>query len=230
MVDSRLLIMAHPLFDKFDSKTNRFLGTSSEPILGELAGIEAVVEQIKELQNQLLKSSKALREKLQNVPLTERLAVEREFLAQKKDMEAKLEAMKMRVYMARLVPIKMGMTPDSSIYTQINVITEDLRKVIKALKQKYNTNMVLDTTDLLPFVPFKKPSSLLMSNMHKEAMEKKDTKINEELMEWYLEADEYWAARFGVDSQVVPYGAVDARLEAIKLMEQESEGYKTWEW
>lgn len=230
MIDSRLLLMAHPVFNSFDSNINRFRGTSSEPIAGDLPGVEAVIEQTKKLQDELLKSSNALREKLKSVPLTERITAEREFLAQKRDLEAKLEAMKMRVYMARLVPIKIGMTPDSSIYTQINAITDSMRQVIRILKQKYKTNVVVDVTDLLPFAPVKEPSALLTTNKHKQALDKNDTEITPELMEWYLEADEYWAAKLGVDSEVIPFGAIDARLEAVKLMEQESEGYKTWEW
>lgn len=85
MIDSRLLLMAHPVFNSFDSNINRFRGTSSEPIAGDLPGVEAVIEQTKKLQDELLKSSNVLREKLKSVPLTERITAEREFLAQKRD-------------------------------------------------------------------------------------------------------------------------------------------------
>ena len=36
--------------------------------------------------------------------------------------------------------------------------------------------------------------------------------------------------KFGIDADVIPFGAVDARLEAIKLMEEEVKGYILWDW
>ena len=41
-------------------------------------------------------------------------------------------------------------------------------------------------------------------------------------------ANSYWAARLGMNADIIPVGARDVRLEAIKLMEEEGKGYKLW--
>lgn len=229
-LDTRLLLLAHPLFSVFDNGTGRFKGTSSEPILGEQEGIDKVLEKIKETGDYLLKSPKALREKLKTIPLTDRMAAERDFLAEKRMLEAKLEAMKMRVYMARLVPIQRGMTPYSSIYPQVNNIMGSIKNVIKTLKSKYKTDVVIDVADLLPWAAKPQMTASLMTNKHKEIYENKGKSLPENYLDWLGEADQYWASRLGVGSDVVPYGALDVRLEAIKLMEEEVRGYKVWVW
>ena len=83
-LDTRLLVMAHPLFNVFDTASNRFKCTSSEPIDGGYQGVDEMVEQIKKLEDTLLMSSTRLKEELKTVPLRQRVAVERKFLAEKK--------------------------------------------------------------------------------------------------------------------------------------------------
>lgn len=229
-LDTRLLVMVHPLFNAFDTNSGRFKGTSSEPIMGEYDGVEKVLEEVKKLQDHLLKSSERLRKELKTVPLTERISVERKFLAEKRELESKLEAMKMRVYMARLVPIKPGMTPYAAIYPQINDIMSAIRTVIKKIKEKYNTNVIIDIADLLPWAGNVKITQTLTENKHKQAFESKGDALPENYLEWLKEADQFWAAKLGVDAEIIPFGAVDVRLEAIKMMEEEVKGYKIWSW
>lgn len=228
-LDTRLLVMAHPLFSVFDTTSNRFKGTSSEPIEGGYQGVDEMVEQIKKLEDTLLMSSVRLKEELKTVPLRQRVAVERKFLAEKKELGNKLENLKRRVFVARQVPILPGMTPHSSIVPQVNDIMVAIRAVVKKLKNKYNTELVIDVSGLMPYAGKIELTESLLTNKHKQMLDK-NASMPTQYLEWLYEADQYWAAKLGVDAEIIPYGALDTRLEAVKLMEEEVKGYKIWSW
>ncbi|MDD3001680.1 MAG: hypothetical protein PHF29_07990 [Candidatus Riflebacteria bacterium] len=228
-LDTRLLVMAHPLFSVFDATSNRFKGTSSEPILGGYQGVDEVVEQIKKLEEALLLSSTRLKEELKTVPLRQRVSVERKFLAEKKELGNKLESLKRRVFDARQVPILPGMTSYSSITPQVNDIMAAIRAVVKKLKNKYNTELIIDVSGLMPYAGRVELTESLLTNKHKQILDK-NASMPGQYLEWLHEADQYWAAKLGVDAEVIPYGALDTRLEAVKLMEEEVKGYIIWSW
>ncbi len=227
MVDTRLMLLAHPLFGNFNTTTGRFTGTSSEFVQGGQAGVDALVAEIKKLNEWLLNSPKNLLEKLHQVPLPERMAAERAFMAEKREIENRLAMLQIRSYNARLVPGRPGVTPDSSILPQINEINSDIRKVIQQLKEKYETRVVIDGGELLPIVkssPAK--NELLTQNLHRKLWKGQQPGENESFAEWLELADQYWAARLGLDAVVIPVGAKDVRLEAIKLIEERTKGLK----
>jgi len=226
-IDSRLLILAHPLFDDFDCTNGRFRNSSSEFVEGGQQGLDDLVAEIKQLNQWLLESSKHLQERLQNTPLPDRLAAERNFLKEKREVEAKVAMLQRRAYNARLVPGRPGITPDVSIYAQINQITADIRNVIRTLKKKYKTDVVIDVAELIPVVkPQKAVNPVLGKNLHADFMKGVIDPSNPEFVSWIEEADLFWARRLGMDASVIPYGAVDVRLEAIKMMEEITKGSK----
>ncbi len=148
-IDSRLLVLAHPLFSQFDSETGRFRNTSSEYVAGGQDGVDALVAEIQKLNRWLLDSAKNLQKKLREVPIPDRLAAEKEFLRQKREVEHKLAMMQRRAYNARLVPGRPGVTPDVSVFPQINEIAADIRTVVKTLKKQNRADVVMDIADLL---------------------------------------------------------------------------------
>ena len=79
-IDSRLMVMAHPLFKAFDPKTQRFKGTSSESFQEDFDSRLAFIQSTKDLGEELLKSPEKLKEKLKGVPFKDRINVEREFI------------------------------------------------------------------------------------------------------------------------------------------------------
>ena len=99
-IDTRLMVMAHPLFKAFDPKTQRFKGTSSESFQEDFGSRLAFIQKTKDLGEELLKSPEKLKEKLKGVPFKDRINVEREFLLEKKMKESKLESMKRRIYLS----------------------------------------------------------------------------------------------------------------------------------
>lgn len=230
-IDSRLLILAHPLFKAFDSKSRRFKGTSSESFENDFESREAFIQEIKDTEDELLKSPELLKEKLKTVPFKDRINAEIEFMLEKKTKEAKLESMKRRVYLSRLVPTKDGLTPYMSIYPQCRDLAEAIRKIVELLKAKYKTDIVIDVANILPFKErLKIRQQELRTNLIREAY-KKDSKASvEELSQWLNAANSYWAAVQGMCANIIPVGANDVRIEAIKLMEEEGKGYKLWNW
>lgn len=223
LVDTRLLLLAHPLFSQFDAETGRFRNTPSEYVDGGQVGVDALVVEIQQFDEWILRSPQILRERLKDVPLPDRMAVERNFLSEKREKEKSLAAMKMRAYMARMVPGRPGVTPDSSIYPQINQIMADVRAVIKSVKERHSAEIVIDACDFLPVADTSgiRPE-LLVQNLHFNLWKGKSA--DDRILEWFAAADNYWAGQMGMDAQIFPVGVTDVRLEAIKLLEERTKG------
>lgn len=225
-VDTRLMLLAHPLFADFDCTTGRFKNSSSEFVAGGQQGVEELQTEIKKLNQWLLTSPKILQEKLREVALPDRIAAERAFLAEKREIERKISVMQMRAYMARLVPGRPGVTPDSATYPQINQLTSDIRAVLKQLKDKHSTQVVIDAAELLPIISHTPTQAMLTQNLHTKLWKGDKEVTDQNFSTWLEEADLYWACRLGMDADIIPLGATDARLEAIKLMEEQTKGLK----
>lgn len=227
MVDTRLMLLAHPLFAKFDPETARFRGTSSEFVGGGQEGVEGLIAEIRRLDAWLLASPKHLQEKLKKVAVPDRAAAERAFLLEKREAEAKLAMLQIRAYNARLVPGRPGVTPEASTMPQINEIAADIRAVLRQLKETHKTDVIIDTAELLPIVakPRATPPTLA-ANLHSRLWKDPGIASSSEFSAWLVEADNWWAGKLGLDASVIPVGASDARLEAIKLIEERTKGLK----
>lgn len=225
MLDTRLLLLAHPLFSEFDSVMGRFRNTPSEFVEGGQKGVDELVGEIQKLSEWLSRAPQVLRERLKDIPLPDRMVVERSFLAEKRDKEKRVADMKMRAYMARLVPGQPGVTPAASTYPQINQIMADIRGVITQLKERHRSDLVIDACDLLPVTgSVGLRSGLLVENRHFNLW--KGEPANARAVEWLHEASRFWAVELGVDAQVFPVGVNDVRLEAIKLLEERTKGQR----
>lgn len=230
-LDTRLMVLAHPLYKAFDIKSRRFKGTSSESFEEDFSSREDFVQKIKDTEDELLKYPEKLKEKLKKIPFKDRFNAERELILAKKQKEAKLESMKRRFYLSRLVPTKDGLTPYMSIYPQCRDLADAINNVISQLKRKYKTEIVIDIANILPFKDKLTTRQFeLNANLIKDAY-KKDCNVSaEELSQWMDVAKNFWAANQGMNANIIPVGAKDVRLEAIKLLEEDGKGYKLWDW
>lgn len=227
MVDTRLMLLAHPLFAKFDHATARFRGTSSEFVDGGQEGVDRLIAEIRRLDAWLLASPKHLQEKLKNVPVPDRAAAERAFLTEKREAEAQLAMLQIRAYNARLVPGRPGVTPEASTMPQINEIAADIRAVLRELKDKHKTDVIIDVAELLPIVAKPRATSpTLSANLHARLWKDPGIASSPEFATWLDEADSWWAGKLGLDASVIPFGANDSRLEAVKLIEERTKGLK----
>ncbi|MDD3000093.1 MAG: hypothetical protein PHV05_13605 [Candidatus Riflebacteria bacterium] len=222
-VDTRLLVLAHPLWDSFDCRTGRFKGTASEFVEGGQKGLDKLFAEIADLNQWLAQSPKILKERLQQVALPDRLSVERTFFAEKREVEQRVAMLQMRAYMARMVPGQIGVTPAASIYPQINQIAADIRTVLKQIKEKHSAAVIIDSAELLPImcrVPGN--SDLLAQNLHEKLWS--GEKADEKTTRWLDEASRFWADRLGFAADIIPFGAEDTRLESIKMLEDITKG------
>ena len=223
MLDTRLLLLAHPLFKQFDSDMGRFRNTASEFVSGGQRGVDELVAEIQALDQWLSQAPHILRERLKDVPLPDRMMAERDFLAEKRSKEKQVATMKMRAYMARLVPGQPGVTPASSIYPQIHQIMADIRAIIKQVKERHNSELVIDACDLLPVADSRGlRSALLVENLHSKQW--KGEAADARTLEWLDAASDFWAGQLGMDAQIFPVGVSDIRLESIKLLEERTKG------
>ncbi|EKD84117.1 MAG: hypothetical protein ACD_39C00232G0002 [uncultured bacterium] len=225
LLDTRLLLLAHPLFRQFDTSMGRFRNTPSEFVVGGQQGVDELFAEIQKLDEWLLKAPQILRDRVKDVPLPDRMSVERNFLTDKRDKERLVSEMKMRAYMARLVPGRPGITPDSSIYPQINQIMADIRAVIKQIKERYKSDLVIDACEFLPVADASGlRSEQLVQNLHFKLW--KGQPADEKTLGWVAAADDFWAGQLGMDAQIFPVGVTDVRLEAIKLLEERTKGQR----
>ena len=229
-IDSRLLVLAHPLFRAFDPKTGRFKGTPSEPFINDIESRKEFIDKIKKIEDYLLKSPENLKNKLQKIPFKDRIAAEREYLIEKRILEAKLKVMKQRVYFSNKEPLCDGMTPNMSIYPQCCDIVDSVYEISNELKKKYNTQIVIDVANILPIIKPKRSNNIQIDNILKEAYKKDSALSSEDIKEWIKKADCYWGEKLGIDADIVPFGAIDTRLESVKLMEEKGKFYKIWDW
>lgn len=223
LVDTRLMVIAHPLFKAYDSCTSRFKGTSSEFVSGGQEGIDKLTEQIRKNEEKLAKSNDELRQKLREAPLPDRINIERTFIREKRQLEEETLEMKIRAYNARLTPGRLGVTPPSSIYPQVNQINADIKAVIIRLKEKYKIELVIDATELLPARPLKSAvSRVVAQNKHQNFI--KTGTFDQQTVAWFVECAEFWADEMGMDAPILPVGVTDVRLVALKMIEDLTRG------
>jgi len=216
MVDTRLMVMTHPLAQAFDPATRRFRGTSSEPLAaGETR--QAVEGAIATLTRQLDELQREFGAQLKGASADRRAEVERSYLERRRALEAQLGEQRERRFTVEEVPLQLGMTGYDAILPQIQVIANDLRAAVQRVREAYRASAVIDVSGLLPLYPPSGNSAVLGQNCHFYFWRNTFPKNGNISQEWMLQAKRYWALR---DPQLtpVPYGARDARLEAARLM------------
>jgi len=216
LVDTRLMVMAHPLTNSFDQATRRFRNTSSEPLgSGETPknielGIRSLELQLKTLQEQFARG-------LKNAAVAQRNSLEQTYLEQRRSLELMLAEQKERRFRVEEVPLNPGLTSYDAIQPQIQTISADLQSVVRALREKYQAATVIDVASLLPLFPPQGNPEILRQNCHFYFWRNSFGTVGNVSQEWMLQAKRYWAHR---DSQLspVPYGARDVRFEAAQMM------------
>lgn len=216
MLDTRLMIMAHPMTNQFDPALRRFRNTSSEPLAsGETR--DGIGQLVKSLERQLGELQAKIGRELQQAAPNRRPALEKAFLSRRRELEARLKEQKERQYTVQEVPLNQGMTTYDSIFPQIQTISNDLQNAVRMLRDRYQSPVVIDISSLLPLYPPQGNMNVLRQNFHFGFWRNSFSGNAPSTLEWMLQAKRYWAYR---DSQMhpVPYGARDVRLEAAHLM------------
>ncbi|HQB84420.1 MAG TPA: hypothetical protein PLR50_13040, partial [Candidatus Rifleibacterium sp.] len=120
-----------------------------------------------------------------------------------------------------------GVTPEASTMPQINEIAADIRAVLRQLKETHKTDVIIDSAELLPIVAKPKATPpALSANLHARLWKDPAIASSPEFAAWLDAADSWWAGKLGLDASVIPVGARDVRLEAVKLIEERTKGLK----
>lgn len=222
-IDSRWLLLAHPIMQSYDENVRRFKGTSSYPIEGELEGLKALKEEIPKLEKQLqvleqnfLKAQKNLKgEKLQQA--------EKEYLNEKKKIMQQIQITKERISAVQTVPSKVGLTSYETIKPQINEIAQTLRKIYSEIINTKKPIALLDVASILPMDKefITSPSNdVLFQNKHFHWWRRHfDNNRNLDL-EWFYQAKKYWAKHQAWVNDPVPVNGVDGRQLSLEILQK----------
>jgi hypothetical protein len=217
-LDTRLLVAAHPLMKDYDHITHRFRGSPSEPIEGGQPALEELQAQIQRLEKNGVGGASNLPRMLENAPAAARARLEKEYLASKKGRSNELSDMKQRLYFAMQIPGRPGVTPVNSIFPEIQEILGDVKGVVAALQRKYQAPLVIDISSLYAYPPRDNlKTQLLLQNQHFNFWRGKTD--HPDSLGWIKEAKDFLGKQ-GDGALVVPFGAVDVRLESVKLLEE----------
>lgn len=213
-VDTRTMLLAHPLFHKFDVTTRRFAGTRSEPVQGE-SGRKMIAAELKSYKRAFHKFEKNWADKLSRASGNMRVRLEKQYLSNKARFEKKISEVRQRYWATATIPSVPGLTEPASIVTQVNQISKDIRDSLVKLKNKTGADMVIDISSLMPDQEITYKIELVQANYLSHF--KAGTLKTSEIIDWVIEAREYWLKHGKIYSPVIS-GALDKRVEAVELL------------
>ncbi|MBF0546826.1 MAG: hypothetical protein HQM08_20465 [Candidatus Riflebacteria bacterium] len=218
-IDSRLLLLVHPLLKQFDWGTHRFLDTPSEPISGGEPAFQELNMAIKKMSNELTILSKKYSVLISNSKSSaEKNSLSKKFFNEKNELENKIETAKKRINLdAREVPGRLGLTTIYSIFPQVTEVSNNIRAVYKKLKEIYPNILILDISGLLPAFPPRIENSVLFKNCHFSFWNKPTSNKDLQAYKWLANAKEYWLQNTDFINPI-PFGAEDARFKAVEIM------------
>lgn len=221
-VDTRLLLLAHPLFRQFSAETGRFSGTPSEPVLDGESGIKRIESELAavRLKHAGLPAAWAQRFAAKQSP-AERKATEEAFIAEQKKLAESVRTLEERLVQLRGVPGRPGLTLNMSMAGQAKTIASDIRTAIARVKATSPGTVI----DISPLMPDRAPSfatEIVYSNLNFQFWRAAFTP-DEKAVSWLDNAKRFLAAKHPIFLPVV-HGGIDARLDAVKFLEQTTGG------
>lgn len=222
MIDSRLMLLAHPLFRSFNPATQRFDGTSSEPSFAGKTGLGEIENSIKVLNDQRTSLIKEFGLILSRTAKGEKAAVEKQFIEKRQLLEKQIDEVKRRLESAKQVPEKPGLTDGRSILPQVKKISGDLIAASWKIREKYRAETVIDISGLMPPGRLPVDDLLLIKNLHFN-MWRDSQVVPPDLMKWVQNAKFFWGNH---KHGFLPFlaGASDGRLDAVQAIQQISGG------
>ncbi|MBP7635261.1 hypothetical protein KBA41_13930 [Candidatus Ozemobacteraceae bacterium] len=221
-VDTRLLLLAHPLFRQFSAETCRFSGTPSEPVRDGEAGIKRIESELAVVRQKHagLPAAWAQRLAAKQSP-GKRKATEEAFIAEQKKLAECVRMLEERLIQLRGVPGRPGLTLNISMIGQVNTIARDIRAAISRVKAG-SPGPVIDISPLMPDGTPTYASEVVYSNLNFQFWRAAFTP-DENAVTWLDNAKRFLAAKHPLFLPVV-HGGIDARLDAVKFLEQATGG------
>lgn len=218
-IDSRLVLMAHPIFSSFDPSTRRFLETESDPSLIRTIGQEGVKKKADALEAQIKKLTESWKKKISRAKFQDVKKLETQFFAEKKSLEKDLEILRGQLKAVKVFPDRPAFSELRAIIPTIEKISLAVRQTLIKLKDLYQADLVFDVAPLLPKKQIDVNTSILSGYSIKSIWKNKSGELPENFLQWAGEARNYWANQ-DVFAVPVVCGARDCRLEAVKIIKQ----------
>lgn len=221
-IDTRLLLLAHPLYRQFSADTARFSNTPSEPVPDGEDGIRRVESELSSVQLEYAGLPGKWAQRLSaKMGKSERKSTEEAFIAEQKRLQEKSRMLEDRLRQLRGVPGRPGLTNNMSMAGQVITIARDIRATIARLKTGFN-GVVMDISPLMPDRAPDVDTKIVYSNMNFQLWRASSTPDGNAVA-WLDNAKRFLYARHQPLLPVV-YGGIDARVEAVKILEQVTGG------
>ncbi|MDN5280082.1 MAG: hypothetical protein PWR01_4047 [Clostridiales bacterium] len=212
VIDTRPMLLAHPLFHQYNPETKRFDGTRSEPVPG-LESRNFIKADLESNQIAFARFNQAWSAQLAKTSGQQRIKLEKLYLTEKKKYESKIGEIRQRYWATISIPGVPGLTEPASIITQVNQIARDIRDSIQAVRKRTGAGLVIDISTLMPAEPMQYKVDLVQANYL--AYLRTGQKKPAEILEWVDEARKYWFNHGNIYNPVI-IGAEDKRVEAVK--------------
>lgn len=220
VIDTRPMLLAHPLFSSFDPKTRRFIGTRSEPVVGEESR-SFIKADIESHQLALAKYNEDWSERLKKATGKQRQTLEAQYLKGKKRHETKIGEIRQRYWATAAIPNVPGLTEPASVVTQTNQIARDIRDSILKLQKRTGASLVMDISSLMPSGPV--PYRIEIVQTNQLAYLPAQPRYGPELLEWVREARNYWMNHGNLYNPFI-IGTEDQRIEAVEELIRHCQG------
>lgn len=217
-VDSRLMVLAHPITQRFDPVARRFFDTSSEHVLGGMEGMQGLEGERTDLQRQLDGLTPEYARRMSGTGTSERKRLEKELLQKRREIQSRIEMLQKRKEEARSVPEQPGMTSGRSILPQVQEIVDAIRQALQQIQIQRKASVVIDIAPLLPGAVLNIDTAMLFTNRHFGFWRGTAAPTGENL-EWIRNARSFLFQE-GKTLPPVVYGAGDARIDALNLVQQ----------
>ncbi|MBF0542963.1 MAG: hypothetical protein HQM08_00950 [Candidatus Riflebacteria bacterium] len=221
-IDSRLLLLSHPIFRSLDLKTKSFSNGNykiSENVDKEKKSLN---ERINSLQKQVETASNTIRQEFTKArTLQERQTAENKYWETRRDCEKQIQNTRSRLSLLENLENAsdgQGVPGKEALLLQLSEIIEDLKTVVLHLAKRYSLKAV---TDVAPLTENPSPKdievSILQSTHHSEFFQDPQSKNFQIFGKWLFNARLFWQLRLPEYCNS-PYklGFKDLRNESIK--------------
>ncbi len=219
-VDIRLLVGGHPMMKKFDPATRTFLGTSSDPTIVTREGFDGLQKKLDELETRLTQLTSKWAPEFSKALPDQKKDLEKRFLLEKRELEEQVNVLRKQKLTIKVFPGSRPFAEGNAIIPQVEKIFSDIKMVISGLREKYQADLVLDISSLLPAMKPVVNEDILFNRAPQDFRRKGFTpETGKTLFPWLVEARNFWLKIDG-DLSPIPIGAQDCRSASLDLLKE----------
>ncbi|MBF0544235.1 MAG: hypothetical protein HQM08_07375 [Candidatus Riflebacteria bacterium] len=222
-VDYRMLLLAHPVMQRFDPETRRFADSPSAFVLNKDATRASLEQKLKKLTNQMKDLDEEIKPFLKNnKKVTKKYE---KYWSKRKALQEEFDLTKLSLSQLKIDGnYNEGRTSISSLVPVIELLNSSITEALNALKKKYELSAILDISSFVK--PQSNTDELTLINSEVPSYENLQRKIwnsekitRNQLADWMKKIDPT-IVRYAPDYPFLPIraGAVDLVIEATNLI------------